>query len=500
MTTALVAPIVGDKGEFLSLLRNLPNDDSHDSWLPNAGRMNDDFFKVGEAYKLQNLSIGYTINASVSIKSIPKETMGVLRVIIEPRDGDMLIHTLRFYRDKNLIEQVYTQRKGGVSCVLKSRPVDSSIVNFHNERKEILTSMVNKQSRLMEVFTNGASLGSSQIKVPVDSLITVIVSLESKKISCDKLIELIPTEVSSIIKFDGTVDYKEINRVRKYIFPYKTFRDSKYREILTEAIAARNETAVSQPERETVPAHPVANVTYVTPPEGVAITNPAIPETKPIDEVATLLSTIENVTDLPIGRTKLNVSELDVIELTGYYNPSVMDVDDVRSVNAKLLDYYSRLYGRSESSNRALAIGMIQGALTWSTSANLKDGEVRRVDVSLNGKKFTVDFNELRHIIQSSVPQSKYENPVRQYMRWFSTTTISLIKSGVVIPNYHVMARHGVTSQFIPYGFDYCILLPSYNRRDDKVAAALARAQAIALANKRRVGKTLYNFSELEKS
>nr|UTM04046.1 coat protein duplicate 1 [Grapevine leafroll-associated virus 1]UTM04054.1 coat protein duplicate 1 [Grapevine leafroll-associated virus 1] len=500
MTTALVAPIVGDKGEFLSLLRNLPNDASLDSWLPNAGRMNDDFFRVGEAYRLQNLSIGYTINVSVSIKSIPKETMGVLRVVIEPRDGDILIHTIRFYRDKNLIEQVYTQRKGGVSSVLKSRPVDSSIVNFHSERNEKMTSMVNKQTRVMEVFTNSASLGTSQIKVPVDSLITVVVSLESKKVSCETLFELIPTEVSSIIRFDGTVDYKEINRVRKYIFPYKTFRDSKYREVLTEAIAARNEIAATQPETEAIPVHSTANVTYVTPPEGVAITNAASPDVKPIDEVATLLSAIENVTDLPIGRSKLNVSELDVIELTGYYNPSVMDVDDVRYVNTKLLDYFSRLYGKTESSNRALAIGMIQGALTWSTSANLKDSENRKVDVSLNGKNYTVDFNELRQIIRSSVPPSKYDNPVRQYMRWFSTTTISLIKSGVVVPNYHVMARHGVTSQFIPYGFDYCILLPSYNRRDDKVAAALARAQAVALANKRRAGKTLYNFSELEKS
>ncbi|QSE37571.1 minor coat protein [Citrus associated ampelovirus 2] len=223
-------------------------------------------------------------------------------------------------------------------------------------------------------------------------------------------------------------------------------------------------------------------------------------DTPNIEDVA---KDVKNLSELVSNTTfdyKIQYSNISDVNVPWIVPPGVMKPDDCKLVFENLKKTIPDIFGGySQIYENLLIVGLIQGSLTFTTVEAEDDSNNKQiVTVIYKDVKYEMDFKALKRIIRSSVLGKYYANPLRQFMKWFSTTTIAMIKSGIVTPNYYLLARHGVVHKFIPYCFDYCVLDARFNNKHQKLSSAMARATAINLRNRtRKHDSEVYNVSEL---
>lgn len=297
-------------------------------------------------------------------------------------------------------------------------------------------------------------------------------------------------EVEDPIKLTAVmVDLSKVNLVRLYMLPYKNAVDSDTSELVKMLIAKQEKGKINS-----IPTDK---------PDDNDVLRRTTPHAEPVKSIEEIGKEIKKISDIvKIGETQpiLTSEDLPKIELTNYWPPQLVTKEDCVVVNDKLTHQIRLDFGSADEKTLTLAmIGLLQAALTYSTCTKRYMPEDSNVVVKDGQREIQIDARKYFNLIETTLP--RYLNPLRQYMRWWSNTTIYLIKSGKLSPNYYALARWGVTEKYIPYCFDYCILSAKYNTRDEKMAATLARRYALEWKyNTVYEKEALHNTCELGRS
>nr|WCR39418.1 CPm [Pineapple mealybug wilt-associated virus 2] len=180
------------------------------------------------------------------------------------------------------------------------------------------------------------------------------------------------------------------------------------------------------------------------------------------------------------------------------YDERYLDEQLSLKVNTALSALCVELMGdKSRGALETLIIAMIQLCVTYSTVKNMIIKKEYYVETTYNGKLICVSYLAIRSCIDKAVGSSFEGNALRQYMRYFTYTTVYAMRAGLVTPNYSAAAKHGVPKRFINYSFDYCMLDPRYSQYDELKAASLAHAYAIKLKATRGSDSEVYNTYSL---
>nr|QOE55613.1 CP [Closteroviridae sp.]UVT34987.1 coat protein duplicate 1-like protein [peony leafroll-associated virus]UXV25355.1 CPm [peony leafroll-associated virus] len=221
---------------------------------------------------------------------------------------------------------------------------------------------------------------------------------------------------------------------------------------------------------------------------------------KSIEEVGRLIRDIREIARSDDDTPILDYKDLPTIRVSGELSIHMVSKLDCSLVNDNILERIRRDYGEADKkTTRIVMLAILQSALTYSTCSTrytINRGEIK---ISTDTGSTTVYTDDYVETIVSTLEGKGYLNPLRQYLRWWSNTTIHLIKTGILKPNEYVQARWGVTKKFLPYCFDFCVMSAKYNTRDEKLAAALARRTALSNAYKSfgKGNEELHNASEL---
>lgn len=176
--------------------------------------------------------------------------------------------------------------------------------------------------------------------------------------------------------------------------------------------------------------------------------------------------------------------------------PGVLSSSLAIKVSEALGNLAVSVAGQSSEAQLAFVLGMLQGALTFSTSAEADlSGEDCYVVLDLpNQPKLRPEV--VRETINAITNGTSYENGYRQYLRIFSSTTVGLINNKKLTVNSKVMAQHGVTPRFVSHCFDFS--RPNYETYNPNQIRAWQLAQDEAFTRKRlSVNTTLHNTREL---
>nr|BDX29170.1 coat protein duplicate 2 [Grapevine leafroll-associated virus 1] len=191
---------------------------------------------------------------------------------------------------------------------------------------------------------------------------------------------------------------------------------------------------------------------------------------KNLEDVAKVcgFSEIPNVT--VAGLTMVDLKGIENITLSVSGESAYLDKDVAKKVTLALLRLPLIVDNKSAYVDKRLRlILIIQGAVTYGTRSDFVDKGSTEVVVNYKGKSVGLDFISVRRAIVAICEGINVTNPVRQYMRWWSTATIQLIKLGIVKPNPIVAARRGLTNNNMWLSFDYILLDARYNDRKDKI-------------------------------
>lgn len=226
--------------------------------------------------------------------------------------------------------------------------------------------------------------------------------------------------------------------------------------------------------------------------------------TQSIEEAAVPVGNLDELFKFKPTQSRLQRDQLTSFETIEVRAPGLMDPNHCRLVYREIKTLCKNVFlSNDNASELKYIIAIIQGALTYSTcnydTSDEKGDKQQLVIVSDGSVDKNVSYKEFKTVLRKTVEEYNYSNPVRQFMRWLSTTTTDLIKTRKVRPNYAVLARHGVVSRFIPFCFDYCVMDARYNSKDEKISNALARLSALYQSNKadRYKRNDVHNFSEL---
>nr|UXV25357.1 CP [peony leafroll-associated virus] len=225
----------------------------------------------------------------------------------------------------------------------------------------------------------------------------------------------------------------------------------------------------------------------------------------------------ENVTDKHVVSENKKIKVDDIVGLfkdpsfDSYYDgssldkrltvttnvPGLMTAEHAKIVSDTILDEAQKLYGKSDGDfTKALILGMLQLALTYSTSPDADmSAESCYVTLDVPGSpKLHGQF--IREVVNKAVSGMSYSNPYRQYLRLFAPTTVWLIKNKKLVVNEKVAAQHGVPLKFVAMCFDFS--RPDYSTYNinDIRAWQLALNQAVS-RKQYSVNTTIHNTSEL---
>nr|QBZ78701.1 coat protein duplicate 2 [Grapevine leafroll-associated virus 1] len=179
-------------------------------------------------------------------------------------------------------------------------------------------------------------------------------------------------------------------------------------------------------------------------------------------------SEIPNVT--VAGLTMVDFKGIDNITLSVSGECAYLDKVIAKKITLALLRLPLIVDDKSVYIDKRLRlILIIQGAVTYGTRADFVDKGSTEVIVSYKGRRVGLDFISVRRVIVAICEGINVVNPIRQYMRWWSTVTIQLIKLGIVKPNPIVAARRGLTNNNAWLSFDYILLDARYNDRKEKI-------------------------------
>lgn len=156
--------------------------------------------------------------------------------------------------------------------------------------------------------------------------------------------------------------------------------------------------------------------------------------------------------------------------------PGMLSQEVANKVNAELKVLCQKLLGANDPQTLTnFVLLILQMAATFYTSRSSEHKEFDYLETP-DGKRIYVEevFNTIKHACVST----GYENPVRQYLAWFTPTIVTAMLNGKLTPNEKVMAQHGVPPKFFAYTLD-CVR-PSYNLFNNSAILAwnLARREA----------------------
>nr|AXL94972.1 coat protein duplicate 2 [Grapevine leafroll-associated virus 1] len=191
---------------------------------------------------------------------------------------------------------------------------------------------------------------------------------------------------------------------------------------------------------------------------------------KNLEDVAKVCGYSEIPNVAVAGLTMVDFEGIENITLSISGECAYLDKDIAKKITLALLKLPVIVDNKSAYvDKRLLLILIIQGAVTYGTRANFVDKGSTEVSVSYKGKNVRLDFISVRRVIITICEGVNVTNPVRRYMRWWSTATIQLIKLGIVKPNPIVAARRGLTNNNLWMSFDYILLDARYNDRKEKI-------------------------------
>nr|BDX29276.1 minor coat protein [Grapevine leafroll-associated virus 13] len=229
---------------------------------------------------------------------------------------------------------------------------------------------------------------------------------------------------------------------------------------------------------------------------------PEIPESvQRLEDVVVTYSNVMDVINSGVNKGRYYDDKITKLSLVDFTPPQYMDIDDARKVSESILEYIRHRYGGSSEVFEMMGLlALIQCAVTYSTVQDAKLDDRAGVEIKHAGESHIFKYNDFIQVINTTETSRDYSNKLRKYMRWWSATTISLVKTGVIKPNYATQASHGVVKAYIPYCFDFVALDSRYNTKDEKIAAGLAKY--VAIKNKLRYNpssndENLHNTIEL---
>nr|WEW63391.1 coat protein duplicate 2 [Grapevine leafroll-associated virus 1] len=188
-----------------------------------------------------------------------------------------------------------------------------------------------------------------------------------------------------------------------------------------------------------------------------------------LEDVAKACSYFDIPTGTVAGLTMVDFEGMEKVTLSVSGESAFLSKDIAKRITLALLSLPLVVDNESVlTDRRLLLILIIQGAVTYGTRADFVEKGSSNVCVNYKGKNVRLDFMSVRSVIITICDSINITNPVRKYMRWWSTATIQLIKLGIVKPNTIVAARRGLTNNNIWLSFDYILLDARYNDRKDK--------------------------------
>nr|WCR39376.1 CP [Pineapple mealybug wilt-associated virus 6] len=175
--------------------------------------------------------------------------------------------------------------------------------------------------------------------------------------------------------------------------------------------------------------------------------------------------------------------------------PGLVSKDIALKINAALKELCGRIMGNTEPTTVSVFIlHVLQLAITFSTSTSAEFKEYDYIDTP-DGKRIFVE--QVYSTIRSACTSTGYENPVRQYLQYYTATVVTCLLNGKLTPNEKVMAQHGVPPKFFPYTPD--IVRPNYNMFNNNAILANNLAKQHAFKNKNvATDMTLHNVYQLQ--
>nr|UYR58727.1 coat protein [Grapevine leafroll-associated virus 3]UYR58728.1 coat protein [Grapevine leafroll-associated virus 3] len=156
--------------------------------------------------------------------------------------------------------------------------------------------------------------------------------------------------------------------------------------------------------------------------------------------------------------------------------PGKVSVEVAMKINTPLTDLCKKVMGADDAATKTkFFLYVMQIACTFFTSSSAEFKEFDYVETDDGEKLFAVWVYDC---IKQAAASTGYENPVRQYLAYFTPTFITSTLNGKLVMNEKVMAQHGVPPKFNPYTID-CVR-PSYDlfNNDAILAWNLATQQA----------------------
>nr|ACF05264.1 coat protein [Pineapple mealybug wilt-associated virus 2] len=263
----------------------------------------------------------------------------------------------------------------------------------------------------------------------------------------------------------------------------KYYDSSKYRSV----------TGVATAERDRLPAIEETELLATIPTEA-STDKGVIPETvtrssnKPeiVDDVSTLLLNPRKNVVLNIGSVKTVPKVVN--------QPGLISREIAIRIGEALKEHCKQVMGSDSSTDLATYfIHLIQLAITFSTSKNSEYKEFDYIETETQKKIYIKDVSE---VVERAAMNSGYENPFRQYMRYFTSSSITLTLNGKITPNERTMAHHGVPKQFFAYTYDF--IDPDYSLMNHSAINAYNLARIQAFKNKiASVNNTMHNTYQL---
>nr|UYR58739.1 coat protein [Grapevine leafroll-associated virus 3] len=220
---------------------------------------------------------------------------------------------------------------------------------------------------------------------------------------------------------------------------------------------------------------------------------PARPTTPPAQEVPTADIVVVRESETLTPNTLVFEKDPDkflktmgkgiALDLTGVTHkpkvinePGKVSVEVAMKRNTALTDQCKKVMGADDAATKTkFFLYVMQIACTFFTSSSAEFKEFDYVE-SDDGKKIFAVW--VYDCIKQAAASTSYENPVRQYLAYFTPTFITATLNGKLVMSEKVMAQHGVPPKFFPYTID-CVR-PSYDlfNNDAILACNLARQQA----------------------
>nr|AKC34952.1 capsid protein [Grapevine leafroll-associated virus 3] len=174
--------------------------------------------------------------------------------------------------------------------------------------------------------------------------------------------------------------------------------------------------------------------------------------------------------------------------------PGKVSVEVAMKINTALVELCKKVMGSDDTTTKTkFFLYVMQIACTFFTSSSTEFKEFDYIETD-DGKKIYAVW--VYDCIKQAAASTGYENPVRQYLAYFTPTLITATLNGKLVMNEKVMGQHGVPPKFFPYAID-CVR-PTYDLFNNDAILAWNLARQQAFRNKTVTGdNTLHNVFQL---